>query len=375
MPALYASAVVTLGDMYLTQPVLPLLSREFGVTPASAGLTVSAVVLLIALASTIVGPLSDRFGRKRVMVFSIAALGVPTLLCAFAPSFGALLLLRAAQGLCIPGLTAVAVAYLGESVDPDKVGGIIGGWIAATVTGGLTGRVTSGVLADAFGWRAVFVVFAVLTFGVATVLAYVLPADRARQTTGLRAAYGDLLAHLRDRRLLGGFLIGGALFFGFIGVFTYLPYYLTASPFNLAPGIVAFAYISYAAGVISSPLAGRLSNRVPQRLLIGIGLFVMALGMTLTLVSWVPAIVLGLVVLCGGTFTAQAVAPAFVNQNAREAKGSASALYLMAYYLGGTLGGVLPGLAWQSFGWLGVVFCCMSALVLALASNWLLCRE
>ncbi len=361
--------------MYLTQPVLPLLSHEFGVTPASAGLTVSAVVLLIALASTVVGPLSDRFGRKRVMVWSIATLGAPTLLCALAPSFGLLLLFRAAQGLCIPGLTAVSVAYLGELVEPEQVGGIIGGWIAATVTGGLTGRVTSGVLAEAFGWRAVFVVFALLTLSVAALLAYVLPADHARTRGGLRDAYGGMLAHLFNRRLFGAFLIGGALFFGFIGVFTYLPYYLTASPFHLAPGIVAFAYISYAAGVIASPLAGRLSRRVPRRVLIGFGLIVMALGMTLTLVAWVPAIVLGLVVLCGGTFTAQAVAPAFVNQVAREAKGSASALYLMAYYLGGTLGGVLPGLAWQSFGWIGVVLSCIFALLIALTSNWVLCRE
>jgi MFS transporter, YNFM family, putative membrane transport protein len=269
----------------------------------------------------------------------------------------------------------VAVAYLGELVEPEKVNGIIGGWIAATVTGGLSGRVTSGVLAELFGWRAVFVVFALVTLSVAALLARVLPSDHARASGGMRDAYGGMLAHLRNRRLLGAFLIGGALFFGFIGVFTYLPYYLTTQPFNLAPGIVAFAYVSYAAGVITSPLAGRLSSRVPQRILIAIGLIVMALGMTLTLISRVPMIVLGLVILCGGTFTAQAVAPAFVNQIAREAKGSASALYLMAYYLGGTLGGVLPGLAWQSFGWIGVVLCCLGALVIALISNWLLCRE
>lgn len=135
--ALYAAAVIVLADMYLTQPILPLLAKEFGVPPAAAGLTVSSVVFFIALASTAIGPLSDRLGRKPVMVGSMALLAAPTFLCAFAPTFGALLVLRGLQGICIPGLTAVAVAYLGDVVEPKALGGVVGGWIAANVAGGL----------------------------------------------------------------------------------------------------------------------------------------------------------------------------------------------------------------------------------------------
>lgn len=375
MPALYASAVIALGDMYLTQPVLPLLSHEFGVSPATAGLTVSAVVLFVAAASLLIGPLSDRFGRKPVMVWSVAALCAPTLLCALAPSFRALLVFRALQGACIPGLTAVAVAYLGELVEPAALGSVVGGWIAATVSGGLIGRVTSGLLADFFGWRAAFWVFAGLTAGMAALLFVALPADAEHRGTGLRSAFAGMLAHLRNRALAGAFLIGGALFFGFIGLYTYLPYYLTAAPFKLPPGLVAFAYLSYAAGVLVSPFAGRLSSRVPRRTLIAIGLMITALGMALTLIPSLPLIVTSLFVVCAGMFTSQAIAPALVNATAREAKGSASALYLMAYYFGGALGGALPGLAWQAWGWFGVIGCCLGAVAVAFAANWLLCRE
>jgi YNFM family putative membrane transporter len=373
--ALYFAATVVFSDMYITQPILPQLSAEFGVPPATAGLTVSAVVLLIAVASTAYGPLSDALGRKPVMVGSMALLALPTLLCALAPNFEALLLFRALQGLCIPGLTAVAVAYLGELVGPAGLGRAVGGWIAANVAGGLTGRVASGLITDLAGWRAAFVTFAALTLLCALLLAAALPRDRPGETGGWQAAYRAMFGHIGDPRLRWAFLIGGALFFGFIGIFTYLPYYLTAPPFALPPALVALAYVSYLAGVVVSPLAGRLSARFSRRTLIAVGVCVAILGMALTLVPWTPLVVVSLFVLCTGMFTAQGVAPALVNSLARRAKGGAGALYLVSYYLGGTLGGVVPGLAWEALGWPGVVAVCVGAMSLALLANWRLGRE
>lgn len=373
--ALYVAAAVVLADMYLTQPILPLLSAEFGIPPATAGLSISVVVLSIAIASTAFGPLSDHLGRKAVMAGSVALLAAPTLLCALAPTFGWLLALRGLQGLFIPGLTAVAVAYLGDVVEPAALGGAVGGWIAANVAGGLLGRLASGVITDLVGWRAVFVCFGVLTFASAVLLAVLLPRDAHQQPAGWRRAYGGMLAHLLNRRLVGAFLIGGALFFGFIGIFTYLPFYLTGAPFFVPAGLVAFAYVSYLAGVVVSPLAGRLSARISRRVLIAAGLLVAIAGIGLSLIPHLPIVVGGLFVLCTGMFTAQAVAPAFVNTVAPRAKGGAGALYLSFYYIGGTLGAVLPGLAWQSAGWIGVSAVCTGAFVLALLADWLLCGE
>lgn len=373
--ALYAATVAVYGDMYITQPILPLISAEFGVAPATAGLTVSAVVLMIALASSSSGPLSDALGRKPVMVWSCALLALPTLLCALAPSFGALLLFRALQGVCIPGLTAVAVAYLGDRVPPGELGAAVGGWIAASVAGGLFGRVLSGLITDALGWRAAFACFAAITLACAVALAALLEPDPRRQPAGWVSAYRGMLAHFGDRRLAGAFLIGGSLFFGFIGVFTYLPYHLSAPPFLLPPTVISLLYVTYLAGVVVSPLAGRLSARVPRPTLIAAGLMVAMAGVAGTLAPSLPAIGLSLLVLCAGMFTAQAVAPAFVNATARAAKGGASALYLMCYYIGGTLGAALPGVAWQALGWPGVVATCLAALGVALVADLLLCRE
>jgi MFS transporter, YNFM family, putative membrane transport protein len=371
--ALYLGTVAAYADMYLTQPILPLLSREFGVGPAGAGLTVSAVVLAIAAASSFYGPFSDVLGRKRVMVGATALRSAATLACAFAPSLGVLVALRAVQGALVPGMTAVVVAYAGERYRPRELASVVAGIIAASLVGGLVGRVVGGWIAAQAGWRSAFVAFALssllATFALAWGLAPVPPTERR----GWMAAYRGMLAHFARPPLLGAFLVGASLFFGWIGLFTYLPYHLSGAPYSLSTEVVSSVFLVYAAGVLIAPVAGRLSARIPARRLMAIGLGVAGVGMVAALARPLPVVVAGLIVLVLGTFTAQAVAPAFVNTTARTAKGSANALYLTFYYLGGTLGSVLPGLAWQAWGWPGVVACCVASVGVGLLANALLC--
>ncbi|GAC1545627.1 MAG: MFS transporter [Herpetosiphon sp.] len=373
VPALYLATVAVYADMYLTQPILPLFSRDWHVSPATAGLTISVLVLMIALASSSYGPLSDAVGRKRVMVSSCFVLAVPTLLCAFAPNFGVLLLFRALQGLVIPGITAVSVAYLGDRVTGADLGGAVGGLISASVAGGLAGRVLSGIVAGAFSWRASFLVFAAWTICGALAMAYALPPDQARTSPGWVSAYRGMFAHLGNPQQVGAYLIGLTLFFAFIGMFTYLPYYLTAAPYNLPSGLVSSVYIVYLAGVLVAPFAGRLSLRFPRRWIMAAGMTLAAFGAIMTLHHALSVIVIGLVVMVAGNFMAQSTAPAFVNATATSSKGGANALYLAFYYVGATFGSSVPGIAWQRVGWPGVVGICVTSLLLGLVANWLLC--
>jgi YNFM family putative membrane transporter len=371
--ALYAGTVAAYAAMYVTQPLLPDLSREMAISPATAGLSVSAVVVCIALGSFVAGPLSDAVGRKRVMVGSLALLVIPTLACAVARDFRQLLVFRALQGLLIPGVTAVAVAWAGDHYAPRDLRAAVGGVIAASVAGGLWGRVASGLVAEHRGWRAAFVLSALVTTLGAAGMAVELPGGR-RGGVAWRGAFAGMVRHLGDRRLLGGFLLAFCLFFGFIAVFTYLPFRLAGPPWHLSTDAVASAYLVYLAGIVASPLAGRWAGRVePWRLMLG-GLALGVGGVALTLVPSLPAIVGGLLVLVVGMFTAQALGPSYVNEVARESKGGANALYLASYYAGGTLGSWLPGLAWEAWGWPGVVAASVAALLLAMVAVAVLCR-
>jgi YNFM family putative membrane transporter len=359
--------------MYVTQPLLPLLSAEFRVTPATAGLTVSAVVLAIAAGSFVAGPLSDALGRKTVMVSALLLLLLPTLGCAAARTFPQLVALRAVQGLLIPGVTAVAVAWAGDHYAPSQLRTSVGAVIAASVAGGLLGRVASGFAAERAGWRSAFVVSAAVTAVGAAGMWLELPAA-APARAPWRGAFAGMLRHLADRRLLGGFALAFCLFFGFIAVFTYLPYRLAASPFHLSTEAISSAYLVYVAGIAVSPLAGRLAGRVaPERLMLA-GLALSAAGVAITLSSSLSVVVAGLLVLVVGMFTAQALGPSWVNEAAPRAKGGANALYLAFYYAGGTLGSWLPGLAWERWGWNGVAATSGAAIGAGALAVLTLCR-
>lgn len=375
--ALYLATVATYAAMYVTQPLLPLLSRTFGVGPATAGLSVSAVVLAIAGGSLVAGPLSDAAGRKAVMVGSSALLLVPTLACALATGFPTLVAARALQGLLIPGVTAVSVAWAGEHYAPRDLRAAVGGLIAASVAGGLLGRVASGVVAEHAGWRAPFVLSAAVTALGAAGMALELPARASASGAwrpALRGAVRGMLRHLGDGRLAGGFLLAFFMFFGFIAVFTYLPYRLAGPPWHLSTDAIASVYVVYLAGVVVSPLAGRMASRVAPERLMSAGLWVAAAGVALTLAPSLPVVAAGLVVVVVGTFTAQALGPSWVNLAAREAKGGAGALYLAFYYAGGTLGSFLPGLAWSRWAWPGVAAASGGAFLLGVAAVGILCR-
>ncbi|MCA1581347.1 MAG: MFS transporter [Acidobacteria bacterium] len=370
--ALTLATVAVYADIYITQPILPVLSREFRVRPATAGLSISIVVLMIAIVSIPYGSLSDAVGRKPVMVTTLFLLGVPTLLCAVAPSFPVLVVFRGLQGALIPGVTAIAVAYLGDAYPVEELGPKVGGWIAASVAGGLIGRVVSGLLADWTNWRAPFLLFGVLTIAAAAGLARELPRAPSRPAR-LALAGREITQHFSNRRLIGAFVIGGAVFFCFIGIFTYLPYYLTSPPFRLSTAFVSSIYLVYVAGIFTSIASGRLSRRFGGRRVMAVGLVIAALAVTGTLIRFVPAIIGSLVILCVGMFTVQSTAPAFVNSNARTGKGAAGALYVGFYYVGATFGSILPGLAWQAWGWPGVVSSCVTALAVGLLADGVLC--
>jgi MFS transporter, YNFM family, putative membrane transport protein len=372
---LYCVTAAVYADMYIAQPILPLLSHAYHIRPATAGLALSVVVLAIALTSSVYGLLSDALGRKPVMVATCLLLAVPTLLCAIAPSFGWLLAFRALQGVLIPGLSGVAVAYLGDHYSGPGLGGAVGRYVSASIAGALLGRVVSGFVADAFGWRAAFVVWGGVTLGSALAMARVLPGDRPTGPVVWKQAYGGMADHFRNQRVVGAFVIGATLFFAYTGVFTYLSYYLTAAPFRLPTALVSFVYVVYLAGVIASPIAGRLSSRFARPVILAGGMMIAAVGIAGTLVPLLPVIVVSLIVLCGGMSVAQSTAPAYVNVSARGAKGSAGALYLAFYYIGATFGSVVPGFAWQSWGWHGVAITCGVGLTIALLTDILFCRE
>jgi MFS transporter, YNFM family, putative membrane transport protein len=350
-PFLFAAAAMFTA-MYSTQAILPELGREFSVSPSQTGLTVSVVIGALAVGAWFWGPLSDRIGRRASLVLSSAVLVVPSVGLAFAPSFGVLLALRVAQGLCMPGLLTVGVPYVTEAFTQRIGTRAMGLYVSSLVVGGLVGRVGVALLTTLIGWRGALAVVAALPLGATLVMRRSLPPEPdAPPSAGL--SLRTLRATLANRALVVATLTGSAMFFSFMGIFSYIDFRLERPPFSLSPAVIGLVFLLWAMGAVG-PLAGRLAGRHGWRAVALAGLLSAASGDTLSLVSSLPVVVLGLALVTLGNFAAVTAAQLGVAGATDRDRGLASAMYFSSYYLAGALGAYVPGLAWQSWHWNGV---------------------
>jgi YNFM family putative membrane transporter len=350
-PFLFAAAAMFTA-MYSTQAILPELGREFSVTPSQTGLTVSVVIGALAVGAWFWGPLSDRIGRRASLVLSSAVLVVPSVGLALAPSFGVLLSLRVAQGLCMPGLLTVGVPYVTEAFTQRIGTRAMGLYVSSLVVGGLVGRVGVALLTTLIGWRGALALVAALPLGATLVMRRSLPPEPAAPSTaGL--SLRTLRATLANRTLVVATLTGSAMFFSFMGIFSYIDFRLERPPFSLSPAVIGLVFLLWAMGAVG-PLAGRLAGRHGWRAVALAGLLCAASGLTLSLASSLPVVVLGLALVTLGNFSAVTAAQLGVAGATDRDRGLASAMYFSSYYLAGALGAYVPGLAWQSWHWNGV---------------------
>lgn len=358
-------------DVYVTQPLLPLLARRFHASELAVSLTVSAVTLAIALSAPLTGLLADRVGRKRVIVGALALLAAPTLLAAQAGSLDGLVRWRFLQGLMIPGIFVVAIAYVAEEWAPRRATLAMAVYVIGTVLGGTTGRVVAGFITAAWGWRAAFAALGALTLVGAALVWRLLPGASgfARQES-LRAATAAALAHLRNPRLLATFFVGFNMLFMLVAAFTYVNFDLAAAPFHLGAAELGLIYFAYLPSLLFLTRAGRWTARVGYRRALMVALLVSAGGAVLTLWAFLPAILLGLALTSGGLFSAQSTATSYLGHEAREARSSAAGLYAALYYIGGSLGGLAPGFLWARWHWFGCVLLVLIADAAALALGW-----
>lgn len=360
-------------DVYITQPLLPLLAHQYRASEVAVSMTISAVTLAIALAAPIIGLMADRLGRKRVIVGATLALALPTLWASRAPDLAALVHWRFLQGLCVPGIFVVTIAYVTEEWPAKRAALAMSVYVVGTVLGGASGRVFAGLITAHWGWRAAFVTLGMLTILGAALTWRLLPGSRRFARRGdwratARAAFG----HLRNPRLLATFAIGFNLLFVLVAGFTYVVFNLAAPPFHLGAAALGLIYLAYLPSLFFMPGAGRWTGRVGHRRALMAALAVTAFGTLLTLWPRLAPILAGLALCSGGLFMAQAVATSYLGIEARQARSSAAGLYAALYYIGGSLGGVIPGLFWDRFHWVACVVLMLVAdgLALALASRF-----
>jgi YNFM family putative membrane transporter len=374
--ALVVGGAMTYALLYTAQPVLPLLASEFRVSAAASSLAVSLSTGFLAPMLIVASSLSEASGRKMVMVISLIAASILSVAAGLAPDFPTLLVARALEGVALSGLPAVAIAYLGEEMDPRSLGRAIGFLVAGNAFGGLFGRVASAGIADLTSWRWGPIAIGAVGLLGGVMLWRSLPPSRhfRRQRLHVFSLARSLGTHIADPGLrwinLMGFLIAGA----FVTIYNYLSFRLTAPPYGLSQSAVGAIFLAYLVGMVGSSLAGQLSDRIGRGRVLWASLVVMLIGVLLTALDDLWVIIFGVLVLTFGFFGAHSIASSWVSQRALAAKAQASSLYLFSYYMGSSILGSLGGFVWAWDAWPGIVAAVGTTTILALLISFRLSR-
>ncbi|MDH6124159.1 MFS transporter [Kitasatospora sp. GP82] len=367
--ALFAAGIATFVLLYSTQGLLPILSADLNLTPGQASWTASAATLGLALALLPASALSDRYGRTAVMTASTVAASLLALALPFAPDLTSMVVLRVLQGAALAGLPATAMAYLAEEVHPSALASAMGLYVAGNSIGGMGGRLVSGWVAAAWGWRWGLAASAVMALLATLAFRLLIPAARnfRRAPVDPRALAGTVSAHLRNPLLLRLYALGLLFMAVFGAVYNTVGYRLTAAPFSLPQSVAASIFVVYLVGTASSASAGRLSGRLGRRGALYVAIGTTATGLLISLTGSLPCTLLGLVLITAGFFAGHATASSSVGRTATHGRAQASALYLIAYYLGNSLGGTVGADAYHSTGWTGAAAVGLIAMTLATA--------
>jgi len=354
-------------NIYITQPVLPVLQQEFSADMVVVSLTVSAVILGITCSNLPFGFLADRLPIHRIILVGGICVASGGVICALSHDLWTLIAARFLQGVFIPALTTCLAAFLAKTLPIDRLNVVMGSYVAASVIGGLGGRLLGGWLHPPLHWRYAF--FSAAAMVLAAALNAFLQLRRAPAGEVQSHAVQGYLDLLSRAELLRVYFCAAGSFGIFSSIFNYLPFRLNGPPFHYSTELTTLLYMVYVIGIFIGPLAGKFCNRFGSgNTLLG-GAIVIGISLGLFLVPSLPAIIGGLLSACAGFFTVHAAAVGSLNRKLASEQGRANALYMLFFYIGGWVGITCTGLAFKHGGWNAVLFTCAGFLLVPLYAS------
>ena len=341
---------LTLIDLFGSQALLPQLVDAFETDPGVMGFAVNASTFGMAVSGLVVAWFADRIDRKRGIWISLLLLSVPTFLLGLVGTVEAFMVLRVLQGVFMAAAFTLTMTYLSEQCDVTAAGGAMAAFITGNVASNLFGRLLAVSAADMVGLAGSFWVFAALNL-LGAVLAIVLIGARDAEAPARSGPpYDAWRKHFSHPALRMAFLMGFAILFIFVGVYTYVNLYLTAR-LGLAPEHLGLIYLVFIPAIFTTPYAAVAVRRMGPKLVFRLSATSTLLGVLVTLAPNLPLVLLGLAIIGIGTFFMQAAATGFVGRTALTDRAAANGLYLTSYYLGGMTGALVLGqvMAWGNW--------------------------
>ncbi len=353
------AAGAAVGNLYWAQPLLDLVATDLRTSTASAGWLVTTTQLGYALGILLVVPLGDVTNRRRLVPAALVAAALALGLCAVAPSFGFLV---AALGLL--GVTTVGGQLLtplaGDlATDADR-GAVVGTVVSGILTGILLSRTVSGLVADAFGWRSLYVTAGVLDLVLAALLWRAIPDLQPKARVPYVRLIASVFTAVRRERVVRWTLVLAGIGFALFTMFwTSLTFLLSGPPFDYPVSVIGLFGLVGLVGAVAAQRAGRLHDRgwsVPAS---GIGWAVVVVAFVVAALGGrsVVAVVVAILLL---DVAIQGIG--ILNQTrmfavSAEARSRLNTAFVTNNFLFGAAGSVLATVLWSAGGWLAVTLC------------------
>lgn len=362
-------------QVYSVQAILPVLMTDLKATEVQAGMAVGATVLAIALISPFMGMMSDAVGRKPFIVSSLLMLALPTALIGMASSIHEVIFWRFLQGVSVPGITVVLIAYISEEYS-SKLATMMSLYVSGTVLGGFSGRFFAGHLEHFIGWRYGYMVMAICTL-IGAIWAYKsLPrSQNFIISENFRTAFVTLFLHTKNPHVICSGFLGACILFSLVGCFTFINLHLSQSPYLLTPANLANIFAIYLIGMVITPLSTRVVIRFGMTSTILLAILVSITGLLMTLFMPLGIVIMGLTLMSSGVFITQSATISYLTSHVSEGRSLASGLYYMGYYGGGFIGAWACALAYAQDKWLWTVGLILVVQLIALGVVTLFMRK
>ncbi|WP_324728907.1 MFS transporter [Lysinibacillus fusiformis] len=330
------TGMVVMSSLYLTIPLISLFSDYFNISLAQAGFTSSVFSLGFALGCFFYGAISEKYGRKNVIVFGLFSLSMITLLLGLVNDFSVILLLRGLQGLAAATFSPVALAYTLEIFPNDRKVGAIGFISTGFLVAGIVGQVFSGYVSEHSHWHVIFYVLASVYVITALLVVWILPKGVLQnQSKNIWAPLKKIGIIFTNRNLIFSYIIAFVLLMSFVSMYIILGAYLTSDSFGMNSQNLIYIRAFGIVGMVMSPFAGKLAKRFNVLFVLKMALCLSIISLTvMSFVSTIAGLTIISILFVGGIALAVPSLVTLVSQLGWNMGGIAVSMYTVILFAG-----------------------------------------
>lgn len=371
------SGLVVMSSLYVTIPLISVFAQLFSISATQASAAGSTFSIGFALGCLIYGALSDKYGRKPVILVGLLFLTMISLMLGFVHQFAWILVLRGLQGAAAATFSPVSLAYAVEMYPAEKrvttIGFISTGFLAA----GIVGQVISSVISEQYGWNAVFYTLAMVYALTAVVVFFLLPKG------GIQQAHANIWEPMKQigkvfvqKQLVLCYLVAFVLLMSFVSMYTVLGNYLSQAPFELSKQEILYVRMIGILGMLVSPFAGRISKRLGIRVTLRAGLLLAIVGLaSMGMISHLPLLVIMSIIFVSGIAIAVPSLVSLVGQLGGKMRGIAVSVYTFILFTGTSFGPMISLYSMKSGSYLITFILLACILCVGLLAAMLINRE